>query len=255
MAVFTYWFDRYGSSGRGVIWRWQCPFNSSSVPPLLLYLPGFCVFSNQSKSQLILVYNDPTEPWRCTEREKTPAPSAVCTHPTPGSTIQSGRLQHPPQLHTGCRNSLGKTPGGLSLDAQFEVKCHPTSCLSGTKEIWTICSEVDMSQTPTADKSHLDSPWTGRNGKLWHENTPQQMVLSDVLPMYMQVKFGRTKWEILFGLQGTSSAPWQSEKGMKFQGIARPGGAWRAGTATLEKHLFAIKFGLQKAFSHLARSK
>lgn len=66
------------------------------------------------------------QPWRCTEREKTPAPSAVCTHPTPGSTTttEPGGLQHPHQLHTGCRN-LGETLRELGLDAQFEVECHP----------------------------------------------------------------------------------------------------------------------------------
>ena len=56
----------------------------------------------------------------------------------------------------------------------------------------------------------------------------------------------------LFRLQGRDSSPWQPEKGMKLQWTTCPAGARRAGTAVLEKHLFAVKSGFQKPCSHLA---
>lgn len=196
------------------------------------------------------------QPWRCTEREKTPAPSAVCTHPTPGSTTttttEPGCLQHPQQLHTGCRNlSLRERTqfrcpvGGEMPSCQAQRKSEPSS------QRWAMLIDTYSRQIPPQQFCELEGI-----GKLWHRDTSQQMVLSDVLPMLTcRLNLVEQSEKILFGLRGTSSAPCQPEKGMKFQGITWPGGARRAGNATLEKCLFAIKFGLQKAFSHLAQAK
>lgn len=135
------------------------------------------------------------QPWRCTEREKTPAPSAVCTHPTPGSTTtttEPGCLQHPQQLHTDCRN--------LSLRERTQFRClvwgEMPSCQAQRK------SEPSSQRWGNAHR-HLQQTnptsavlWSGRNWKaLAQGHITADGLVRCFAHVNMQVKFGRTKWE------------------------------------------------------------
>lgn len=166
------------------------------------------------------------QPWRCIEREKTPAPSAVCTHPTPGSTTpEAGRSQHPQQPHTGCRNALGETPRALSSDAQFEVKCHPSSCLSSTKEIWTICFEVGTltdtysRQIPACELGGVESFGTRTHHSRWSG----QMFCPCTCWLNLIEQSEKIVW-----VAGNKFCLLAARERHELQGIIWPGGARRA---------------------------
>lgn len=155
------------------------------------------------------------QPWRCIERKKTPAPSAVCTQPTRRSTTtNSGHSLYTHQLTQAAENTaLEETVHGA----------HFTCPVWGEMSSYKLSSKYKGNLSnflrpghATAGKCYLDHLWTRRNGKLWHEEASQQTASKDVL--------------------------------VDVWAACDQGRARKAGTTAWKKHLFVVKSGLRYFF-------